>query len=148
MLAAVNIALGAAVIACAVSLCWPPHVEQSSRRAERSLHATAGRQIAPAEFASYQVIYRRDLRKPLFDPKQVAAAPVVKKKPKFKADLIGAVVEEGFAYGIFRTHKGAEKLVSIGQKIEGAELTGIGKGIATLMFHGEELSLKVKEGGK
>lgn len=95
---------------------------------------------------SYAVIHQTDLRKPLFDPAPVAAAPPAPPpKPKLEAVLTGTAVDPGSTFGIFRTRAGDTRLVEVGQVVDGAEVIGIEEGKATVRFHGDILVLTVKE---
>ena len=142
----VNAALAAGVLAClCVALFFPPAPNSSAaapRNRPRASGTTNSPKLGPP--ASYAVIYQRDLRKPLFDAKPVVARKAPPKKPKFSAELLGAVEEPGFSYGIFRTG-GRDKLVSVGGTVAGAELLAIGPGSATLRFNGELITLREKK---
>jgi hypothetical protein len=142
-----NIALGAgALTALALAILLPLEASGSNNHGQAATMpaAKAPRSLRPIQ--DFAVIYQKDVRKPLFDAKPVAAeAPP---PPKLSARLTGTVVEPGYTYAIFRTSAGETKLVRIGQSIEGAEVTAINEASATVKYAGQELTLPVerKEG--
>lgn len=148
-LLAVNIVLAAAIVAC-VCLCLllQPGAEDVKPLPKDEVisagNETGGR-VGPHDL--YAVIYERDIRKPLFDLKPIEPVNVEPPKPELAVRLIGTAVEPGFTYGLFRTESGESKLVSVGQKIGGAEVTTVGEGTATVKFHGELITLKVEPKG-
>ena len=149
LLICVNAALVAGVLGCVcLALLLPPAVN-SSEPGIPDRARTAGEKnstkLGPPD--AYAVIYQRDLRKPLFDPKPVVVSKPPPKKPKFNAELLGAVEEPGFSYGIFRTG-GRDKLVSVGGTVAGAKLLAIGPGSARLKFNGELITLNEKKGDR
>jgi hypothetical protein len=96
--------------------------------------------------SSYAVIYGRDIRKPIYDveaPKVEAAKP-----PPLTVTLKGTVLEPDFTFAIFRNKAGEEKLLKVGDAIEGAEVTAIAEGEATVRYHDQTVTLKAqtKEG--
>lgn len=149
LLLAANAILAIAIVAC-VCLCvlLPPRVK-NAKFSPKDKTLSAGNKamgrVGPLEL--YAVIYERDIRKPLFDPKPIRTVKVEPPKPKLTIRLIGTAVEPGFTYGLFRTKSGESKLVSIGQTIGGAEVTAVGEGTATVKFHGELITLKVESKG-
>lgn len=151
ILVTVNAALAAGILACIVlTVLLPAKVEkvESPKDRDISVNRQESRQVGPLK--AYAVIYRRDLRKPLFDPKPVIPLTIEPPRPKLAVRLVGTAVEPGFTYGLFRTKSGRTELVSVGQKIEGAEVVSVGDGTATVKFAGELITLKVepKEGNR
>ena len=142
--AAILIAGAAAVLACAAAM--PLGVRGPA--APTGLKALTVTRPArrPESPGAYAVIYQRDLRKPLVD----AEAPKVEppKPPPLTVTLKGTVVEEGFSYAIFRNKAGEEKLLKVGDSLEGAEVTAIAEGQATVRFFDQAIVLKAqtKEG--
>lgn len=97
----------------------------------------------------YAVLWQRDLLRPLYDPKPVEVVKKEPPPPKLEVTLEGTAVEPGFTYGLFKVKGGDIKFVSPGQSVGGAEVLAIGNGEARLLFHGREITLKVKaEGGR
>jgi hypothetical protein len=94
----------------------------------------------------YAVVYARDLRKPLFD------APVKEeaKKPKRKltVTLVGTAVDPGSTYAFFSDAGGKVTMVGVGQKIDGAEVTAVTEGSATLNLDGDPVTLTVAKKDK
>ena len=108
-------------------------------------HAENPSQQPPLE--DFAVIYSRDLRKPLFDPKpkRVAKpAPPPPPKPAFK--LVGTVVEgEDNSLGLFRTRNGETKFKGVGEMIEGAKVLEIREGGVTVQLQGRRIEMKVNK---
>jgi len=144
LLLATNAALAAAILACAAAAVLVPLDAEAPRdngRAGAPTTAPAVGAVGPR--SAYAVIYGRDLRKPLHDAPPPGPAPAPP-KPKFLAMLVGTAVEPGFTYGVFRTAGGQDKLVSPGERIEGAELVAVRDGQADIRFNGEIITLKVQ----
>lgn len=149
LLLVANAVLAATIVAC-VCLCalLPPGVEDAKPLTKDETLSAGNKamgQVGPPEL--YAVIYERNIRKLLFDPKPIKPVKVEPPKPKLTIRLIGTAVEPGFTYGLFQTKSGESKLVSVGQKIDGAEVTAVGEGTATVKFHGELITLKVEPKG-
>ena len=99
--------------------------------------------------SAYAVIYGRDLRKPLYDPEPVPVVKARPPEPRLSVTLAGTVVEPGFSRALLRTAGGDEKLVSVGEVIDKAEVLAIADGSVRLKFSGKEITLKVqREGGQ
>lgn len=150
LLLAANTAMAIAVVAC-IGWCFiPPDISSQNPSQSRTAGITANPvEKTPPPPEEYAAIYSRDLRKPVFDIKPPDPIKVEPPKPKFKATLTGTVLEPGFTYALFRTSSGDDKLVSVGQSIEDAEVTAIESETVTLNFHGDVLKLTVKkDGGK
>jgi hypothetical protein len=93
--------------------------------------------------AELAVIHERPLRRPLYDPSpQPEPEP---EQPKLEIELIGTAIEPGFTYAMFRTSGGEQKLVRIGDRIEGAELLSVRSGEADLSFHQETVTLRLEK---
>ncbi len=148
LLSAANIAMAAAVVICIGSCFISSDVgaQNLSRSGTAGTIASSANETQPP-LEEYAVIYSRDLRKPVFDIKPPDPIKVEPPKPKFKATLTGTVLEPGFTYALFRTSSGEDKLISVGQSIEDAEVTAIESETVTLNFHGDVLKLTVKQDG-
>jgi hypothetical protein len=92
--------------------------------------------------ASYASIYTRPLRKPLYDPTPTAVIAAAKAEPKFPGVLTGTIVEPGFTFATFRVPGGDEKVVPVGQVVEGAEVLAITQGEVRIRFNDKEITLK------
>lgn len=91
----------------------------------------------------YEVIWQRNLRRPLFDtPPAAKAAP---SKPKLSVRLVGTVLEPGFTYGFFMTADGKTVLRRVGEKVAGAKVMSIADGEVTVLLAGETRTLKVEK---
>jgi len=111
----------------------------------------AARRARAETLADYAAIYRRDLRKPLVDPKPVAPTVRLRRpKPKMTVTLVGTAVEPGFTYAMFRTRGHGTKLVRVGETIEGVEVLSVATDSARVRFAGEVRELKKvgKEGAR
>lgn len=95
--------------------------------------------------ADYSVIYQRDLRKPLFDPKPITVIKPIAPPPKLTITLIGTAVAPEMTYGLFRNKDGQTKLVEIGQTIDGAEVIAVIEQGATVRFAGQTLTLTIEK---
>ncbi len=147
LLIGLNVALASGIAVC---FCFATFFAPEAKLTDRASHErpqAATSQDAPkvAALETHAVIYRRNLRKPLYDPKPVVARKPPPQKPRLNVELVGAVLEPGFTYGIFRTGAKQDKLLRVGDGIEGAEVLAIRQGSAVLRFHGEQITLKVKE---
>jgi len=143
MLTVLNVALAVVIVAAVAYAAVLPPSPDPPRRAQRVASRPASQPSAAAlkPLGDYAVIYARDLRRPLFDPE--VAAPAVPKRPELSFKLVGVVVEPGFTYGIFRTRSGRDKLASVGQEVEGAEVLAVEQGAAKVRFHDETITLTV-----
>jgi hypothetical protein len=145
----VNIALGCGVILCVLRMLCP--IEIRVPAPSRSLSSggnmeTASRGVRP--ISEYAAIWKHELRRPLYDPevKPVIAAPPP--KPSLTVQLVGTVIEEGFTYAILQGKGGKTEFVSVGQSLDGAEVTGIEKDCVHLKFCGDVVTLKAKRGSQ
>jgi hypothetical protein len=92
--------------------------------------------------SEYAVIYGRDLQRPLFDGEAEKGPP-----PKPPVTLVGTVVGSGSATAFLKTKAGGTQVVSVGQTVEGAEVTEITAQSATIKFAGTSFVLKVEKEG-
>jgi hypothetical protein len=118
--------------------------ERDAARKKTQPDMATTRKMEP--LGAYAVIYQRDLRKPLFDSE--AAKVDTPSPPPLTVTLKGTVVEDGFSYAILRGKGGDEKLLRVGDSLEGAEVIAIAEGEATVRFHDQNITLKaqLKEG--
>ena len=93
----------------------------------------------------YEVIWQRNLRRPIFDPPPVIRVKVSPPKPKLKVRLVGTVLEPGFTYAIFTDSGGKTVLKRIGESIQGARVESISDGRVTVALAGRTLILKVEK---
>lgn len=127
---------------------FPPKTKAVSRRGDINTRPTTQPDYTTLQpLQSYAGIYKRDLRKPLYDPKPKAVIKVAPVKPKLTIQLLGTVVEPGFTYAILKDSKGKTKFVSVGQSLDGAELKSISAKSITVIFNGEEQILSTKKDG-
>jgi len=98
--------------------------------------------------ASYASIYTRPLRKPLYDPTPGAVVVAAKAEPKFTGVLTGTIIEPGFTFATFRVPGGEEKVVPVGQSVEGAEVLAISQGEVRIRFNDKEITLKANTEGQ
>jgi type II secretory pathway component PulC len=144
-IAAAILAAGAAGVVASAALLPLDVGGLASPSGKKALAATQPARKAES-LGAYAVIYQRDLRKPLFDPE--AAKVEAPKPPPLTVTLKGTVVEDGFSYAILRNKGGEEKLLKVGDSLEGAEVVSIEQGEATVHFYGQTITLKaqLKEG--
>lgn len=145
MLITANIILGLGVVGCLVGFLFPvginkPAINHSSRETAQveELSSTI------KSLKEYDVIYARDLRKPLYDPKPVKVVKTPPPKPQLTVSLVGTVLEDGFTYAILKNRSGKTSFVSIGESLDGAEVSKIEKDSVTVTFSGDSIVLKVK----
>jgi hypothetical protein len=143
-----NAAFAAVIAACAWGALWVPldaadgqPARPAGRGQARSEHGAAG--VGP--LSTYSGIYARPLRKPLYDPKPVEIVKLAAPEAKLTAVLAGTMTEPGFTYAIFRVPGGEEKVVPVGQSIEGAEVLEIVHGSVKVRFHGKEMTIQVQK---
>jgi len=133
-------------VACVViALAMPPVVavpaEAEPRRTVR-VDLTAG--LLPLD--QYDVMYTKNVRKPLYDPPPVVVPPpVAPPPPPLTLQLLGTVLEPGFEYAVVRTGAGQEKLMTVGETLDGAELLRLDAATATVRFAQQERTLKVQK---
>jgi len=144
-----NAALAAGIALCAWGALLLPLGSSAGpgRSAPGTAPAASRAEQGAGPLSAYAVTYGRPLRKPLYDPKLKKIIAVKKPEPKLTVKLAGTVTEPGFTYAFFRTRGGEEKLVAIGQRIEGAKVLAIGDGSATVEFHGKRITLRKAKGG-
>lgn len=145
MLIAVNVILGFGILCCFAGFFIPPHIQESAGGgfSPNVVHVEETQStIRPLK--DYDAIFVRNLRKPLYDPKPVNVVKAPPPKPQLTVDLLGTVLEDGFTYAILKNRSGKTSFVSIGEALDGAEVTKIEKDSATVTFHGETILLKVK----
>lgn len=145
-----NAALAAALAVCVAALAFSPLDAGPADAGNRGRPTTGPKdeQHKTGPMSAYAGIYRRDLRKPLYDVKPAPVVKPAKPKPRMTVTLVGTALEPGFTYGMFRTKSGATKFVSVGETIEGVEVLEISEGSAKVRFAGEVLTLKTSKGGK
>lgn len=90
--------------------------------------------------SDYAVIYQKSLRPPLYDA-AASAAPT----PQLNLKLIGTMLEPDFTRGLFVTASGEQKLVAVGESVDGAEVLAVKDGSATVKYAGQEIVLKVQK---
>jgi type II secretory pathway component PulC len=91
---------------------------------------------------AYETISKRNLLQPLYD----SAAPN-QPPPKPSVKLVGTVIEPGFTYAMLKTKEGQVKGVSVGETVDGAEVTEVKADSVTVKFAGEMHTLKVEGQG-
>ena len=146
MFNAAAVLLIAGSVACVVvALAMPPVVavpENSEPRKASRVNFEAGL-LSPDQ---YEAIYKKDIRRPLYDPPPVVVPPpVAPPPPPLTLQLMGTVLEPGFEYAIIRTGAGQEKLMTLGETLDGAELLRVDEITATVRFAGQERTLKVQK---
>ena len=151
ILITVNLLLSAALAAIGYAIVLVPidsAVEQQAGGAKTAVLSDIMDRAAEP-LSAYAAIYKRPLRKPLFDPKPgvAAGAKAAPPKPKLTVTLTGTVIEPGFTYAMLRGKSGQVKFVAVGQTIDSAEVTAITNGSATVKFHGDSITLQVNKGG-
>jgi hypothetical protein len=139
------LALAAAAGGAALAL-WPlaPLGDDPGAAAPSAPAAPAAPAREHAPLAAYAVVYQADLQRPLFDPPPPQAAP----PPRPNLALMGTVIERGFTCALLKTPAGQVQWLSVGQAIDGAEVTAIAADSVSVRFAGEVFTLKVQaEGG-
>ena len=153
MLIMVNLLLLACLAAIGYALVLTPIDEPVEQQVsgKKTIELSDIMDTAAEPLSAYAAIYKRELRKPLFDPKPAAVAKARTKapppKPKLTITLTGTVIEPGFTYAMLRGKSGEVKFVSIGQTLDNAEVTAVTANSATVKFHGDSITLKVNKGG-
>lgn len=147
ILLAASALLGVAIVASIVLGVALPLVPPPSQTITKPRPSGANRQATkPATLDRFAVIYQKDVRRPLFDPKPVVyQPPPPPPPPKPTAKLVGTVADPGFACAIFRSGSGEDKVVPVGQTYEGIEVLEVKDTEAKVKFAGLPLVLKVEK---
>jgi hypothetical protein len=145
MLIAVNVIFGFGILCCIVGFIIPAHIKEIPKSVS-SQNITSPEEIATTvkPIKAYEVIMAGDIRAPLYDPKPVKIVKTPPPKPQLTVNLLGTVLEDGFTYAILKNRSGKTSFVSIGESLDGAEVTKIEKDSATIKFSGDLIVLKVK----
>lgn len=144
MLLAAGVILGLGIVGCLVGFMFPAGIkEPTMSRSSRDVVQVKELPSTTKPLKEYGVIFARDLRTPLYDPKPVEVVKAPPPKPQLTVDLVGTVLEDGFTYAILKNRSGKTSFVSIGESLDGAEVTKIEKDSATVKFSGESIVLKV-----
>ena len=142
-----NIGLAAALLGSVLwGFCLPLGVQvpQPKPKGENSGGAKSAETVKP--LGAFLAVSSRDLRKPLFDvdPTQKASD-----RAKLMLKLVGTVMDPGRAVGIFVNGAGQTKFAKVGETLDGAEITAVTEANATVLYHGETITLDVaKKGGQ
>ena len=138
--------LVAGSVACVVvALATPPVVAvPDNSEPRRTTRADLDAGLLPLD--QYDAIYQKDVRRPLYDPPPVVVPPpVTPPPPPLTLQLLGTVLEPGFEYAVVRTGMGQEKLMTVGETLDSAELLRLDAATATVRFAGQERTLKVQK---
>ncbi len=142
------VALGASIIGCVCFVVFMPLGIQVAEPETNNTGSTeTGSESVVEPLSAYAVVYKRDLRKPLFDPKPVSVRKPSVRKPRLGLKLLGTAVDPAYTYGFFRDRSGQTKLVQVGQTLDGAEVIAITDGSATVRYHDEIIVLEVAKKG-
>lgn len=145
ILLAANAVLGLGIVFCLIGFFFPTYIKESTKSVSlQNLVHVEEAQSTIKPLKDYDVIFTRNLRKPLYDPKPVKVVKSPPPKPQLTVNLLGTVLEDGFTYAILKNRSGKTSFVPIGEALDGAEVTKIEKDSATVSFHGESIVLKVK----
>ena len=140
-----NVVLATATVAVLFWACRPAAQTGSSRGVGRGGPGMAEAVASVGPLSRYSDIWKRDLSKPIFDPKPavVQAAP----KPKLTIALTGTAVDvnPSFSTAFLRTSSGETKMASVGQTVENAKVLAVEEGRITVEFHSETMTLTVQE---
>jgi hypothetical protein len=136
-------ALAVATAHAAALLLQPVRLEAPAA-AVASQPAPANAKAAPTirPLAEHVAAAGRDLRRPLEDPKPMAAsAPAA---PKLTVELMGTVIETNSAQALLRTSAGQSKFASVGDTVEGITVKAVEANQATVEFAGQLVTLTVR----
>lgn len=108
-------------------------------------------QAAPPPLPSAEesaAVWRRPLRKPLFDPPPTAPVPTSAPSAPLIAKLLGTIEEEGRSRGLFALKGGATEVRGVGERLgdlpDGAEVVSIEPQRAVLKHHGKSIVLPLE----
>ena len=137
-----NMALAGGVVATvALALAMPlegPSPTGTGGKAPSTAPAAAVQKLRSR--SDYAVIYQKSLRQPLYDA-AASAAPT----PQLNLKLIGTMLEPDFTRGLFVTGSGEQKLVAVGESVDGAEVLAIKDGAVTVNYAGQQVVLTVQK---
>jgi len=147
ILAMASIVLAMAIVSCACGFVVVPLrtgdvVDSPAVRRSDPSHQ---RQQEAEPLGAYGVIFQKNLRGPLFDPKPPPVVSRPAEEPKSNLHLAGVVLEKAFAYAIIMGKSGTSKLVQVGETIDRAEVVDITADSATVMLDGKRMTLKLKK---
>jgi len=142
---AAGLLIAGSVACIAVALVSPPDVAIPADVALRKT-ARADLDAGLLPLDQYEAIYTKDVRRPLYDPPPVIVPPpATPPPPPLTLQLLGTVLEPGFEYAVVRTGAGQEKLMTVGETLDGAELLRLDAAAATVRFAQQERTLKVQK---
>lgn len=87
------------------------------------------------------VIWKRNLRGPLFDPPPEPVKPT--EPARLVLSLVGTVVEPDRSYAVFRLADSSTVVKPVGAQVDGFDVVDVRRGIATLRNGSREYELKV-----
>jgi hypothetical protein len=102
-----------------------------------------------APLSAFEVVWKLDVRRPLYDAAPVAVAKTPPPPLTFK--LAGTVIEKNNSYAMFATSDGKTELKIGGEKVGGAggvggaEVLKIEDGAVTLRYYEQTINLKVQQ---
>ncbi len=99
---------------------------------------------------AYAVLYRGNLRRPLFDPPPAAVNPKTTSAPAMPVGLVGTAFDPDYPLASFRGANGEPKWVGVGESIDGVEMLSIEATSVKVRFAGKEITLTApkEDGGK
>lgn len=138
-LAVATLAVGSLALLLPLSVALP--LEQSSVASQPATASAPAPGRGRTSIPDVASVFGRDLRKPLLDATAAAQTPA----PTITFVLAGTIMEDNSANGIFRMKNGETRIVSVGERIEGAEIVEITADSATVRAGAQTLVLKVKK---
>lgn len=136
------------VAALAATIFLPPKVKVPERPGASAAPKDMHQDRKAEPLSAYAVIWQRELRKPLFPPKDPAAVVSSASRPALALQLIGTAVESGHTFGLFIDRSGQVRTGSVGDTIEGAEIKSITDGAAIVKYFGSDVTLRVAKEGE
>ena len=147
LLVCLNIVLATGLVGCVIcAFVFPPELEPVSTNILQPqvllLEPDEDKKTKP--LSHYAAIYKLDLRKSLFERTKRAVPKLSTSLKNSKLVLLGTIVESGYEYGLFRT-KGKNRVIPVGNDIDGVKLMTVEDGLVTLKLRGEVVPLKMKK---
>ncbi len=144
-----NAVLGIVIVLFVYCLLFTPVRANSDPQASstKAFSFSNRREPTSLPLSSYAIVHKRNLRKPLFDPKPIKVVKHAPPKPMLTVSLVGTVLEPGFTYAILKNRSGKTKFVDKGEVYEDVKVTEITSNSVTIIFNGETITLHKNDKG-
>lgn len=156
MLVAATLASGVAIAGLAVWAFWEPTVEiEGSGTIASGMPGSTPGVVTSAkperDFSKLSGMLLRGPRAAEMATAPVETAPVIPTTPPFSIKLLGTIIDQGRALGLFQDAAGGFDVKAAGESLElvpnGVQIASIDVGKALVRYSGKEIDLKLDAGG-